>query len=318
MSEQSLDQNARLLRICEHIFETGEYTSSTVAEAEWLLSIGFEQNGGAMVLPTGIEYLDREYIERSLREVGVMSNLPRIQLKNCVESTNQELLEAIHDDGISGKVVLAEMQIAGRGRLGRDWHSPVGRNLAISLGVKLSRAPNDIGAISLVVGVAVANSIHELGIDVVALKWPNDILLDNRKVGGILVDVVHATTPIDIVVGIGLNVGGGSSTEKIIDRPVADLVDYCALPIRNKLAGSIIRNVYDSIYKFENRGFQSFHENWDILDVLRDQAVTISTSMNVISGIARGVRNTGELCIELNDGTIHLVNSGEVSLDYTK
>lgn len=318
MCEQALEQNVRILRICDHIFETGEYTSSTVAEAELLLSYGFEQSGSALVLPAEIDYLDQELIEQSLRDVGVMSKLPRIQLKNCVESTNQELLKATRDDGISEKVVLAEMQVAGRGRFGRAWHSPVGRNLAISLGVRLSRAPDDLGAISLVVGVAVANAIHELGIDVVALKWPNDILLDNRKLGGILVDVARATTPIDVVVGIGLNIGGSSSTEKIIDRPVADLLDYCVLPIRNKLAVLIIRNVYDSIYKFETNGFRSFHEKWDILDALRDHTVTVSTSKDAIRGIACGVKQTGELCIELNDGKIHHVNAGEVSLDYTK
>lgn len=317
MSRQSLEQKANLLRICECIFETGAYTSRTVAEAEWLLSLGFEQSGGALVLPTGIEYLDREIIEQSLRDVDVMWNLPDIQFKNCVESTNQELLKATGGDGVPGKVVLAEMQVAGRGRFGRDWHSPVCRNLAISLGARLARTPDDLGAISLVVGVAVARAIHELGIEVVALKWPNDILLDNRKVGGILVDVLHATQPIDIVVGIGLNVGGGSSTAQIIDRPVADLLDYCVLPIRNKLAGSIIRNVYDSIYTFENSGFVGFHKNWHALDTLRDQSVCVSTSNREIRGIARGVRDTGELRIETIDGKIIYVNAGEVSLDYT-
>ena len=317
MSIEALEQNARLLRICDCIFETGEYIASTVVEAEWLQAFGLELQGSALVLPSGIEYLDQESIEQSLRDVGVMSNLPHIQLKNCVESTNQELLKAISDEGIAGKVVLAEMQIAGRGRFGRNWYSPVGRNLAISLGARIARTPDDLGAISLVVGVAVASAIHELGIDVVALKWPNDVLLGNRKVGGILVDVVQATTPIDIVVGIGLNVGGGSSTEKIIDQPVADLLDYCEFPIRNKLAGSIIRNVYESVDKFEISGFRSFLEKWNALDALRDKTVTVSTSSNVINGIARGVRNTGELCIETNDGTTHLVNAGEVSLDYT-
>lgn len=317
MSKQAPEQKANLVGICESIFDTGAYVSSSVAEVEKLLTFGFERRGRTLVLPTGIEYLNQEIIEQSLCDVGVMSNLPRLWIKNCVESTNQELLKATRDEGISGRVVLAEMQIAGRGRFGRDWHSPVGRNLAISIGARLSRAPDDLGAISLVVGVAVASAIRKLGIDVVALKWPNDILLDNRKVGGILVDVVQATTPIDIVVGIGLNVGGGSSTEKIVDRPVADLLNYCVLPIRNRLAGSIIRNVYDSMYKFESSGFMAFQKNWHTLDALRDQSVSVSTSNKEIRGIARGVRDTGELCIELNDGKIHYVNAGEVSLDYS-
>ena len=315
MSEQFLEQNAKLLQVCESIFETGEYVASTVAEAARLASFGFEQRGSTLTLPAGIECLDRECIMQTLRDGGEMSNVRSIQLKNCVESTSQELLKGAREDSVAGSVVLAELQIAGRGRFGRDWYSPVGRNLAISLGARLSRALDEIGAISLVVSVAVANAIQKIGIDAVALKWPNDILLDHRKVGGILVDVVGATKPIDVVVGIGLNVGGGSSTERIIDRPVADLLDYCELPIRNKLAGLIIYSVYDSIFKFDESGFKTFHESWLALDALRDEPVRVLNSGREIRGIARGVRDSGELCIELKDDRIHFVNAGEVSLE---
>ena len=305
----------RLLQVCEHIFSKGEYVPQTVAELEVLQSFGFEQKGSAVVLPAGIEYLDLDYIEQKLLEEGETLNLKHLRLENCVGSTNQELLKLAATSGIFGTVFLAELQTSGRGRFGRNWYSPVGRNLAVSLGARVSRGPSELGAISLVVGVAVAKAIQELEVDDVALKWPNDILLDNRKVGGILVDLLHATFPFEFVVGIGLNIGGGSVVGEVVDNPIADLLEYSSLPIRNRLVVSIVRNVYDSIRSFESDGFQSFQERWQTLDALRGKAVTISTPTESIRGLARGVHETGELRIELKDGRIHYVIAGEVSLD---
>lgn len=318
MSARSQFEQTDLSQFCERIFSTGEYRPRTVAESEILQSIGFELKGSALVLPTGMEHLNQDRITRGLEEQGEMSNLQRVDVELCVGSTNQVLLQEAHTSDISGVVVLAETQTSGRGRFGRNWVSPVGRNLAISLGATISRSPSGIGAISLVAGVAVSNAIQELGIETVKLKWPNDILIDDRKVGGVLVDLVRATAPFRFVVGVGLNVGGGSVVGEVINYPVADLMEYCAEPIRNQLAVSIIHNVYDSIRRFERDGFQSFHGRWSELDALRNNVVAISTSYDSIQGIARGVSHTGELCVELKSGRIQHVNTGEVSIDYTQ
>lgn len=318
MCHQFLEESTRIAQICEQIFATGEYVPRTSAEAESVRSLGFELRGSALVLPAGIEHLDESYIEQELRKYSRFAHLNSVQVKNCVGSTNHELLTLARSSDLTGTVLLAELQTSGRGRFGRHWYSPVGRNLAVSIGARVSKDPDDLGAISLVIGVAVASAIQELGIDDVTLKWPNDILLDKRKAGGILVDLVHATSPIEIVVGIGLNIGGGSSIGEIVDYPVADLLDYCSPPIRNRLAVSVVRNVYDAIFRFESLGFQAFREKWNVLDALRGTSVTVSTPRNRIQGIAREVRHTGELCIELEDGTIHHVIAGDVSLDYTR
>ena len=317
MCNQFLAESTKLAQICEQIFATGEYVPSTGAEAEAVRSLGFELRGSTLVLPAGIEYLDENCIEQELRNDTSVSHLNSVVVKKCVGSTNQELLMLARSSDLSGTVLFAELQTSGRGRFGRSWHSPVGRNLAVSLGARVSREPDDLGAISLVIGVAVANAIQELGIDDITLKWPNDILLDKRKVGGILVDVVHAMSPIEIVVGIGLNIGGGSLIGEVVDNPIADLLDHCSPPIRNRLAVSIVRNVYDAIRSFESQGFHVFRERWSALDALSGISVTVSTPGESIQGIARDVRQTGELCIELEDGTIHHVIAGDVSLDYT-
>ena len=318
MSTQSQLEQTDLSQFCKCIFSTGEYLPRTVAESKLLQAIGFELKGSTLVLPSDLERLNLDCIVRGLEECSEMSNLQRVRVELCVGSTNQVLLHEAHANDISGFVVLAETQTSGRGRYGRNWVSPVGRNLAISLGATISQSPYDIGAISLVAGVAVSNAIQEVGIDAVKLKWPNDILLDGRKVGGVLVDLVRATAPFKFVVGIGLNVGGGSLVRETVDYPVADLMECCSGPIRNRLAVLIIHNVYDSIRRFELDGFQSFHQRWSELDVLRNNVVTISTSYDSIQGIARGVSHTGELCVELESGRIHHVNAGEVSIDYTQ
>ena len=304
-----------LQQICDHIFSTGKYLPKTVDELKTLQLFGFERKGSAMVLPTSIEYLDLDFIENSLLKETETLKLKQVRLENCVGSTNQELLNLAATSNIFGTVFLAELQTSGRGRFGRNWYSPVGQNLAVSLGARVSRDASDLGAISLVVGVAVANAIQDLGIEEVALKWPNDILLDNRKVGGILVDLLRPTSPFAVVVGIGLNIGGGSAVQDLVDSPVADLLEFSSPPIRNRLVVSIVRNVYKSILGFEHDGFESFHERWRTLDALRGKAVTVSTPNERVHGIARGVRRTGELCIEQTDGRIHAVIAGEVSLD---
>ena len=306
-------QDRELVQVCESIFATGAYVPRTVDEAELLRSLGYELHQGSLVLPEGIEYLDQVNIEKGLSDCGALYQ-KHVHIRNCVGSTNQELLSLVQRSEIFDTVLLAELQIAGRGRFGRIWQSPVGRNLAMSMGTRVTRTPTNLGAISLIVGVATANAIKEVGIEQVTLKWPNDVLIEGHKVGGILVDIVHASNPLELVIGIGLNVGGGSFVREVIGHPVADLLDYCSSPVRNKLAVSTVRNVFEALCNFERYGFQSFHESWNKLDALEGEPVKISTLQDSIQGVARGVRDTGELCIELENGRIHHVIAGDISL----
>ena len=313
MNSQTIEKHHEILHLCEGIFDTGKYFPRTTDEAHLLRTLGFELQQGCLVLPTGIEYLDQAFIEQGLR-TGDVPYHEQVLVNNCVGSTNKELLGLAIQHDISNTVMLAELQIAGCGRFGRAWQSPVGRNLALSMGARITRTLANPGTVSLVVGVAVAKVLEELGVKAVSLKWPNDILVEGQKVGGILVDVGHVSNPLELVIGIGLNVGGGSIIQKTIGQSVADLLDYSTYPIRSTLAVNNIRNVYESLQRFETDGFQSFHDNWTELDALKDQPVTVSTLQKSTNGIARGIRDTGELCVELENGKIHYVIAGEVSL----
>lgn len=313
MHTQTFVKPNEILQICDNIFETGHHFPRTAEEASLLQTLGFELQRGSLVIPKSIEYLDAALIKQGLREEREV-NQHNVRVKNCVGSTNRELLTVAEHRDISNTIVFAELQIDGRGRFGRAWQSPLGRNLAMSLGVRITRTSTNPGMISLVVGVAIASAIAELGIGSVSLKWPNDILFEGRKVGGILIDVAHVSNPLELVVGIGLNVGGGALVQEMIGQPVADLMEYCSFPLRNKLAVSTVRNVYQSIHGFEASGFQPFHDRWSELDALRGKPVEFSSQKEGFHGIARGIKDSGELCIELENGKIHYVIAGDVSI----
>lgn len=307
-------ESKELLSICNSIFATGEYHPRSTHETGLLKSLGFELSYGKLTLPTDIEYLDRAYLGQELLSSNITQHPKQIEVQNCVGSTNLELLDRTSQGDIHGTVLIAELQIAGRGRFSRVWYSPVGRNVALSLGVHMIRQSADAGAASLVVGVAVVRAIQEIGVDRVTLKWPNDILLDEGKVGGVLVELLQANSSMKFVVGIGLNLGGSDLIREIVAYPVADLLDYCQLPIRNELIAVVVRNVYDALAHFEKDGFQPFYTECNELNVLRDRTVSITVNQEQIHGVARDIGPTGELCIELANGAQHYVIAGEVSL----
>lgn len=313
MHTQTIVKQSRVRQICENIFETRKYFPRTSDEASLLQNLGFELEHGSLVFPKDIEYLDRTYIEKELRRGGEFSE-HKVLVEHCVGSTNQELLNLAEHSDISNTVVFTELQIDGRGRFGRAWQSPLGRNLALSLGVRITRTPANPGLVSLIIGVSVANMLESIGIGSLSLKWPNDILLAGKKVGGILIDVGRGLNPLELVVGVGLNVGGGTLVRELVGQPVADLAEYCSAPLRNKLAVSTVRNICKTIQTFETDGFQTFHDRWNELDALRGKHVKVSTQQDCIHGIARGIKDTGELGIELQNGKIHYVIAGEVSL----
>src|SRR4051812_7580052 len=112
-----------------------------------------------------------------------------IRVHDEIDSTNTHLMKRAATESIDGVVCLAETQAGGRGRRGRTWLTPKGKSLAMSLGIDFAIPVSDLSPLSLVVGVAVADAIQELGIDTLSLKWPNDVLLAGKKAGGILIEL---------------------------------------------------------------------------------------------------------------------------------
>lgn len=238
-----------------------------------------------------------------------------IEVFLSIDSTNTYLMQAAGRQLPAPWVVLAEHQRGGRGRRGRIWHSPFAGNIYLSLSWRFLQLPANIIGLSLALGVVICRYLAQLGVDGLALKWPNDILCQGRKLCGLLVEMHGETNgPYDVVIGVGLNVAMPASAQTQIDQPYISLSDVLPQPpTRNRLAAGLIDALIASLHDFETHGFESCLAQWHEFDALRDQPVTLHLADRRQSGIARGIDAQGALLVE-HDGRLQRYYSGEISL----
>ena len=242
--------------------------------------------------------------------------LRELDLRAHIDSTNTALLARAADASIAGCVLAAEVQTAGRGRRGRTWLSPFGRNLAVSLGIGMTRRVAELGAVSLVVGGAVRAALGDCGVSDVELKWPNDVLLEGRKLAGILIELVRAVAPVEVVVGIGVNVGGAAAVAQRVEQSVADVAERIAKPSRNALLAAIVKRVVAACQRFDAEGFAPFRREWEQAHPHQGAQVTVTTVTESVSGTALGVAEDGSLRVRTATG-IRAFSGGEVTLRET-
>jgi BirA family biotin operon repressor/biotin-[acetyl-CoA-carboxylase] ligase len=168
------------------------------------------------------------------------------------------------------------------------------------------------------VGVAVARALQRAGALGVTLKWPNDIWFQNRKIGGVLIELrAEASGPAHVVIGIGLNVALPAAARREIEAGgvrVAAVADACAVaPSRNLVAGAILDELLSMLGQFEREGFASFRDAWTALDALNGRPARVLLGRTVVSGTARGVDPEGALLLE-TEGRLQRFVSGEASL----
>jgi BirA family biotin operon repressor/biotin-[acetyl-CoA-carboxylase] ligase len=235
-----------------------------------------------------------------------------------VDSTNTVLLARPNPPADFAEVLLAEFQTQGRGRRGRTWIAPPGGAICLSLSWTFQQAPQDLGALGLAIGVCVLRALKELDLKGVALKWPNDILIEGRKLGGILIDLrAESAGPACVVIGLGLNVAlGGALLRKIaaMGLPATDLVTAgMQQPCRNSLAAALIAAILRALPQFERQGLRPFVEEWRSADVLHGRPVDVHATDGVARGLARGVDVHGALLIETAQGVRRFI-SGDVTV----
>jgi BirA family biotin operon repressor/biotin-[acetyl-CoA-carboxylase] ligase len=260
-----------------------------------------------------VELLDKQRILTGL-PVTARKELRSFSVLGEVDSTNRFLMEGEAFRGPGVHACVAEAQTAGRGRRGRAWVSPFGANLYLSVLRAFATVPESLQGLSLATGVAVARAMKSLNVEDIALKWPNDILLGGRKLGGILLETSGANTqPSRVVTGIGVNVDMPGEAGADIDQPWTDLATHGLHPGRNRLASCVLAEVLAAQASFIDTGFDAFRRDWDRLDALRDREVELHAGSSSRSGKARGVDDTGALLLEV-DGRRERVLSGDVSL----
>ncbi len=235
-----------------------------------------------------------------------------------VESTNTRLLSSAPPPSSTADVCIAELQHAGRGRLGRRWVAPFGGGIAMSLGWTCSDVVRTLPALSLGVGVAVSRALTRAGASGITLKWPNDIWFQDRKLGGVLIELrAEAGGAAHVVIGVGVNVTLPAEVRREIETggaSVAAVADACKEPAsRNRVAGAILDELLSMLLQYERFGFAAFRDAWVALDGLNGRAAQVLVGDNAVSGIARGVDADGALLLETKDRMQRFV-SGEASL----
>ncbi len=266
-------------------------------------------------LATQLELLDRNLILAGLG-ASRASELRGFEIFYLIDSTNRYLMERAAD-GLEGPYLcLAESQSAGRGRRGRSWISPFGRNLYLSLQWRFELGADALPALSLAAGVAAAAALENMGVAGIGIKWPNDLYHGERKLGGLLIELAgEASGPWDAVVGLGLNIDMKDLSALDIDQPWTDLRSALGRrPERNGVAITIIDALMDALAKFEREGFAPFRESFQRFDVTRGREVELHQGANQIKrGVSLGVGEQGALMLQCESG-ISQVTSGEISL----
>lgn len=267
-------------------------------------------------LESPIDLLDVAAIRAAL-PAEAAGRLRNLEVHESLESTSDRLLAV--DDLPPGRfdACLAEFQSAGRGRRGRRWIAPFASGLCLSLNWNYRDAPATLGALSLAAGVAALRALLRLGVQGLALKWPNDIVRDDRKLGGILIDLrSEAAGPAYVVVGIGVNVRLPASTRDRLAAEGVDALDLAALgtpPSRNALAAALIAELSAALDEFGARGMSAFSAEWRASDALAGRAVAVRHGGQTLAGRACGVDDDGALLLEI-DGVLRRIVSGEVSV----
>ena len=227
-----------------------------------------------------------------------------------LDSTNRWALE----HGQCGEVCLAEQQTAGRGRRGRQWQSPHGLNVYLSLRWCFPSVPQQLPLLSLVTGMAVAEALHDCGIRGHGLKWPNDIYHANQKLGGILLEAVGSLQ--QVVLGIGLNVNMlPDATTASIDQPWTSLRTLHGKHVeRNSLVAAILQRLLEHLQAFPNLDNTAFQRAWQDWDILTQRPVRVIAGQTVWDGLAEGVDSQGQLRLKLSDGLLKVFSSADVSV----
>lgn len=260
--------------------------------------------------------LDRRSIVNHLntRAATVAQDL---HLHEEVDSTNLCLLrKAKQGQCFSGTACIAEAQHAGRGRRGRSWVATPYCNVMLSMAWWLDDRVDTLAGLSLAAGVAVARGLADYGIAGVGLKWPNDILWQQRKLGGVLVEV-HRRKGMGVVaiVGVGLNGFLAEQDAAGIGQEWTDLRRITGKAInRDRLVALIIKQLYEMFERFQQTGFAQFRADWEQLHVSQGRRVRLLSKEQTVVGCALGVDDNGGLRIMNDDRRIQVFQSGEISV----
>ena len=269
--------------------------------------MGLKEDSEKISLPDGLDLLNIKHISERLPAVNCT-------IFEVIGSTNTEMLKVLDSHQINDLLYLAEFQYGGRGRRGRTWISPYARNLAISLGIETNLTIGSISSLSLVVGLSIARCLKSLGDFKVELKWPNDILVDGKKLAGILVELADKKDSRALVIGLGLNIEISDEERSKVDQPLTDSKTLGIRLSRSEFVCVLVRSMRVYLEKFFEQGFQPMVESYSELLAYRNRFCSLWVGEKIFAqGILEGVNEKGELMLRI-DGRLSSYGVGEISL----
>ena len=217
-----------------------------------------------------------------------------------------------------GHLVVADTQTAGKGRRGRSWESPAGKNIYFSLLLKPDFAPDKAPMLTLVMAMAVLRALQSAadGNSRLGIKWPNDIVMDGKKVCGILTEMGLKQNAIDyVVIGVGINVHNQEFAPELVDKAAA-LDVACGKRISRKVLLAHVTDAFETYYDIfmEQGSLEGLRAEYEALLVNCGREVCVLEPRGEYRGVAKGITDTGELLVELPDGSVTEVYAGEVSV----
>lgn len=260
-------------------------------------------------LAAGLQLLDQNLLNSELQQT-----LGPVHYSLTTASTNADALQAIQQCNQHGALFVTERQTAGRGRRGRTWVSPFAQNLYFSLVWSFEGGAAALEGLSLMVGVSLVKAMEQQGVKGLQLKWPNDIWLGGKKLGGILLEMSgDASGFCQVVIGVGLNVAMESQDAEGIEQPWTSLRQHLPELDRTWLLIQLVQQLAADLECFADQGFAAFKSPWQEYDICCGCAVVVSESYRQLQGVARGVDESGALLLDA-DGERHVLHGGEVSL----
>lgn len=318
---------AQLLeRLADGGFRSGEVLAAELGisrAAVWKLVRGWQARGLDIQAVRGrgyrlarpLELLDAGLIQARLDETAA-ARLGPLEVLAETDSTNTRLAQLARSGLPAGAVCLAESQRAGRGRLGRQWISPYAANLYLSVLWRFALPPAALAGLSLAIGVALARSLERFGVGGHGLKWPNDLLWDARKLGGVLLEFGGESEGCShVIIGVGVNVAMPESAGGTIDQSWIDLATVLGRThvSRNRLAALLLSEIAIACTAFGESGLDSFQSDWQRWDAVAGRPVRLLWPGHVVEGIARGIAADGELQLDTASGRRSFA-IGELSL----
>ncbi len=299
--------------LARHFGVTRATVCNALQDAESLGLSLYSVRGRGYRLARPLQWLDPELIRAGL---GAARDELRIEILDRAASSNALLLQRAAQGAASGTLLAVEWQTAGRGRLGRTWHSGLGDALTFSLLWRFESGLAALSGLSLTVGVAMMRALQELGVPGATLKWPNDVLLKGGKLAGILLEAQgDMLGPSAVVIGIGINLHAPQLLRERINQEVSDLASLDVdVPDRNRVLAIVSKHLAQVLREFAGGGFAPLRDEWESHHFFqRRQAKLLLPDGSQVAGVVLGVTDEGALRLATEQGE-QIFNAGEVSL----